>query len=316
MRFLLAFLLCASPALGATPEHFFDSLALHPQAPATTPTVPPPPVLTPIDPTSTMAMVATIQANSDNQWTWTRDGLVNVGAIVDQLLGEKLNVKNRLDALEAKALIPGPAGPQGPPGVGVAGQPGIPGPQGNAGPQGIPGSIGPQGPQGIPGVPGPTGVGQPGPQGPPGTSALPTSPNFTIPACSYASVIGGITTIKEPSFDPSSPCDVGWIQAGEQIIYTFYVPTAWNYRIITKVASMADPAIPGKFHFEINGQRLCPSSAPTCPSYVVPVTGSWQTPWGQVATPLPLPLPAGIVTFTVVSDAVGWNFNQMMFIKQ
>jgi hypothetical protein len=136
---LIVLMLFAAPAFAATPEHFFDSLAFHPQQPPLpVATVPPPPILTPIDPTPTIAMVAAAQANNDNLWTWTRDSLVNVGKVVDQIVadeaievGETLNLKNRVSALEAKAPIPGPVGPQGI--QGLQGIQGVPGPQGQAG---------------------------------------------------------------------------------------------------------------------------------------------------------------------------------------
>src|SRR3981189_3446027 len=121
MKRLLIALLFAAPAFAATPDHFFDSLAFHPQQPPLpVATVTPPPVLTSIDPTPTIAMVAAAQANNDNLWTWTRENLVNVGKVVDQIaadeaieVGETLNLKNRVSALEAKAPIPGPPGVQG-----------------------------------------------------------------------------------------------------------------------------------------------------------------------------------------------------------
>lgn len=104
----------------------------------TSPTVSPPPTLTPIDPTPTLAMVAAAQANNDSLWAWTKDNLVKVGAKVDQIsaaesleVGETLNLTNRVDALEKRAPIPGPIGPQGVPGI--QGIQGVPGPQGQAG---------------------------------------------------------------------------------------------------------------------------------------------------------------------------------------
>lgn len=84
------------------------------------PTVPPPPVLTPIDPTPTVAMVA--QALGQNTaWTaWAQKGIVDVGTKVDGLQAQ-------LDALKVQVAAipqspPGPAGPGGAQGV-----PGIPG---------------------------------------------------------------------------------------------------------------------------------------------------------------------------------------------
>lgn len=121
---ILLFALFAVPAFASTPEHFFDSLTLHPQAPIPVPTIPPPPVLTPVDPTPVIAMIG--QALGQNSaWTaWAQKGIIDLGTKVDAIVadealevGATLNLKNRLDALEAKAPIPGPPGPQGPPGT-------------------------------------------------------------------------------------------------------------------------------------------------------------------------------------------------------
>lgn len=141
--------------------------------------------------------------------------------------------------------------------------------------------------------------------------ALPAGPNFTIPACRFSGISGNGPNVTEPSNDPLSPCDVGWSQPGERVIFTFYVPAGGNYRIVTRVASaIAPPATPGAFHFEIDGQKLGSS-------FTVPGTGGWQT-WTDVSTlpTAPLQLPGGIVTFTLVADAAGFNFDQITFIKQ
>lgn len=140
-------------------------------------------------------------------------------------------------------------------------------------------------------------------------SALPAGPNFTVPACSFSGISGNIATIVEPSLDPAgSPCDVGWTVANERVIYTFYVPAAGNYQIITRTASgIGATDTPGGFHFEVNGQKLF--------SFNAPITGGWQT-WQAVSSSTPIPLPAGIVSFTVVIDHAGSNFEQMVFIKQ
>lgn len=139
-RLAVLFLFCAVPVFAGTPKHFFDSLALHPQAnpPTPVPTVAPPPPPYVLDPTSTIAMIAAAQAANDSFTKWTKDNLVNVGTVVDQILadekvelGETQNLKNRVDALEAKAPVPGPVGPQGI--QGIQGIQGVPGPQGQAG---------------------------------------------------------------------------------------------------------------------------------------------------------------------------------------
>jgi len=237
--------------------------------------------------------------------------LVSTGALADIA-----QLKSDVAALKANPS-PGPPGPSGPQGV-----PGQTGPQGPIGPQGIPGAAGPQGTtgaqgaQGLAGPPGPVGpqgpigaTGAQGPQGipgPSGTTVLTPGPNFTIPACSFSGITGNIATITEPSLDTASPCDVGWEQANERIIYTFYVPQGWNYRIATRVAS---PVATGLFHFELDGQKLGASVA-------VPNTGGYQTNWSSASTTTALPLPGGIVTLTLVVDSPNFNFDLLVFIKQ
>lgn len=139
-------------------------------------------------------------------------------------------------------------------------------------------------------------------------------PNFAIPACGFYSVIGYLQTatgpsITEPSQDSIVPCDVGWLQVGERIVYMLS-PQAGNYTIVSSVASNGAA---GKFHFEINGIRLCPASQATCASYTAPNTGGWQT-WQDIASPL-LALPGGFVAFSIVGDAPGVNFKQFRFVK-
>lgn len=210
MKRLLIALLFAAPAFANTPEHFFGSLALHPNAPQLpTATVPPPPVLTPIDPTPTIALVAAAQANSDSQWTWTRDSLVKVGAKLDAIaadealeVGETTNLKNQITGLQAqldalKAQVAAiPSGVQGPPGAqGLQGVPGTPGAQGVQGIPGVPGLPGAPGPQGVAGVPGPAGPmgpqGPPGPGGPPPTTC--TAPCYALAFSTSATRIGAVT---------------------------------------------------------------------------------------------------------------------------
>lgn len=88
---------------------------------AQSPTVPPPPTVTPIDPTPIVAIAA--QAlNQNTVWTaWAQKGIQDTGTKVDGLQAQ-------LDALKAQvAAIPqSPPGPQGPAGVqGVPGTPGV-----------------------------------------------------------------------------------------------------------------------------------------------------------------------------------------------
>lgn len=97
-------------------------------------TVSPPPPPFVLDPTSTIAMLAAAQAANDQFTVWTKDNLLKAGVKLDAIaadealeVGEMLNIKNRLDALQTQiAAIP----------------------------QGLPGADGIPGPRGIPGTPG------------------------------------------------------------------------------------------------------------------------------------------------------------------
>lgn len=124
-RFLAVAALFYAPSIFAhTPEHFFDSLALHP-AQLPTATVPLPPVVSPFDPTPIAAALAQNVA-----WMqWTQDNLLKVGKKLDDIaadealeVGETLNIKNQITGLQAQIAaipqgLPGATGAQGIPGI-------------------------------------------------------------------------------------------------------------------------------------------------------------------------------------------------------
>lgn len=266
--FLLVFLLFAAPAFAHTPEHFFDSLTLHPQAspPTPVPTVTPPPALTTIDPTSTMAMVAAIQANSDKFTKWTTDNLLSVGAKVDQVSGETLNNKNAITGLQDQlAKIP-----QGPPGA--------PGPQGIPGVQGI---------QGVPGPQGPAGVG--------GNSCVQEIPtgyvlHVTIPWISGSSVFpaimqsSGSSTATKLLFNP----------AGARYDYSVCIPAAGNYtfRLRSSISVLGGAYT---LHLESKGVNLG----------AVSNTSTSAGAWVMGSTAPVVALQVGSQILTLVVDAKG-----------
>lgn len=285
---LFTLLLFALTTFAGTPEHFFDSLALHPNAPQSVPTVPPPPVLTPIDPTSTIAMVAAAQANSDNLWTWTRDNLVKVGAKLD---GETLNLNNRLDALEAKASIPGPQGipgPAGPQGIAGVGQPGP------AGLQGIPGPAGVQGIQGPIGLQGPI-----GPQGPAGNGSAMACPSallgyilhFTIPLLNGSNV----KPVLLQSSLSSTQIKLQFGPAGSRYDYFSCVPATGTYTLSIRTAIVALNSGKYALHLEQNGVNVSGSLVMVAQS----TTNAWATDSFQVT------LAAGPQVLSLVVDNIG-----------
>lgn len=137
---------------------------------------------------------------------------------------------------------------------------------------------------------------------------LPTATVFPIPACRFSGIYGNIAQVTEPSRDTDGGCSVGWIQPGEHLLYTFYVPVAGNYAVSARVAS---PLATGAFHMEMDGMSVTPSVS-------VPNTAGWYV-WQTVAVQ-PFMLPAGIVTVSVVVETGAqnnlFNLHWMNFAKQ
>jgi hypothetical protein len=194
---------------------------------------------------------------------------------LEQRVGDLWNAVLALQTTVAN-LPPGPVGPQGP--IGLTGPPGI---QGATGAQGT--------------------IGPPGPPGPGACSAT----TFNIAAASFSGIYGQGSTVVELSIDPTRPGDVGFIQSGEHLIYTFCVPVAGTYAFSPQVASIS--AI-GKFHLELAGMVVLGSSV------LVPSTGDWQK-YVPISGGI-VNLPAGIVTLTVVADTSGFNLLWLGFTKQ
>lgn len=136
----------------------------------------------------------------------------------------------------------------------------------------------------------------------------PTDTTFQIPACRFSGIYGNIAQVTEPSRATDGGCDVGWLQPGERLIYTFYVPQAGNYAV---TASVASPLTTGAFHFEVDGLAVTPSVS-------VPNTGGWYV-WKPIPVQ-PFFLPAGIVTVVVVVESAAqnnlFNLHWMNYAKQ
>jgi hypothetical protein len=243
-----------------------------------------------------LAVAVGLTAQTTTVPTWTPpDPLPSQTAAGTALIAYKTSLETQINAMvtginaNAAKIAAIPAGPQGPPG-----------PAGAAGPQG---QIGPPGAQGIQGIPGIV--------GPPGPAWFPPVTSFSIPACRFSGMIGNAPSTVEPSGDTQSPCDIGWLQPAERIIYTFPVTVAGNYSVTTRVAS---PQATGSFHYEIDGATVSTSMA-------VPNTGGWYT-WANVSTPVasPIALSVGIATLSLVIERGAqnnvFNVDLLTFVKQ
>jgi hypothetical protein len=100
----------------------------------------------------------------------------------------------------------------------------------------------------------------------------------------------------EACTDAGGGYDVGWINPNEWIEYTVSVPTAGDYTIDVRVASLATG---GTFHVEFNGTD-------ETGDVIVPVTGGWQT-WTTVSATVTLA--AGTQTMRFVPTTSGFNVN-------
>ena len=165
-------------------------------------------------------------------------------------------------------------------------------------------------------VPGPKGdTGPMGPPGPPGSSSMiPYGPSTTsvpgtliIPACSFSGLLGGGSiNPEEPSGDTGSLCDIGWLNAGEHVIYDLPIPIAGAYTVTARTAAPVGSL--GQFHLEIAGATV------SAAALKVPVTGGyhvWQATGATTVT-----LPAGLVPLAVVIDAGQFNIDQLTLTKQ
>jgi hypothetical protein len=91
--------------------------------------------------------------------------------------------------------------------------------------------------------------------------------------------------------------NIGWIDTGEWVNYTVWVPAAGSYTATLRVAS---PGGGGSLHIGFNG----PSSV--WQTVMVPRTGDWQS-WTSVA--VPVTLGAGVQQMTLLFDTPGFNIS-------
>jgi hypothetical protein len=102
----------------------------------------------------------------------------------------------------------------------------------------------------------------------------------------------------ETCTDVDGGYNVGWLNPGEWLEYTVTVPTAGEYTIDTRVASLSSG---GSFHVEFNG-------VDKTGEVTVPVTGGWQT-W--TTAPTTVTLSAGTQTMRFVITTSGFNLNYL-----
>jgi beta-glucanase (GH16 family) len=95
--------------------------------------------------------------------------------------------------------------------------------------------------------------------------------------------------------------DVGWIDAGDWMVYPINVPVAGNYTISYRVASLS------------GGGIITPNldaNATVLPTISVPATNGWQN-WTTISQTVYLP--AGAHNFGVYASAGGWNLEWIEF---
>jgi subtilisin family serine protease/predicted Rdx family selenoprotein len=97
----------------------------------------------------------------------------------------------------------------------------------------------------------------------------------------------------EQSSDAGGGYSIGWVNAGEWLMYTVSVASPATYALEVRVAS---PAVGGTFHVEVD--RVAASGSITVPS-----TGGWGL-WGLVSVPA-IALPAGTHLLRIVFDTNG-----------
>jgi beta-glucanase (GH16 family) len=100
----------------------------------------------------------------------------------------------------------------------------------------------------------------------------------------------------EACTDAGGGYNVGWVVQNEWLEYTVSVPSAGDYSIDVRVASLSAG---GTFHLAFNGTDKTGD-------ITVPVTGGWQT-WATVSATATLE--AGVQTMRFVTTADGFNVN-------
>ncbi|GIX22324.1 MAG: hypothetical protein KatS3mg121_1107 [Gammaproteobacteria bacterium] len=108
-----------------------------------------------------------------------------------------------------------------------------------------------------------------------------------------ACVLDGVQT--ETTTDSGGGLNVGWIDAGDRLLFDIDVESGGVHRFEFRVASLANG---GRFTVERNGVELG--------TVHFPATGGWQN-WTTVATDFDLP--AGPATLVLRSVNDGWNIN-------
>jgi hypothetical protein len=102
--------------------------------------------------------------------------------------------------------------------------------------------------------------------------------------------------------DTGGGYNVGWVSPNEWLEYTVSVPTAGEYSIDVRVASLSAG---GSFHLEFNGTDQTGE-------ITVPVTGGWQTWWTVSATAT---LAAGTQIMRFVPTSDGFNINYIEVVS-
>jgi beta-glucanase (GH16 family) len=120
----------------------------------------------------------------------------------------------------------------------------------------------------------------------------------TVEAENYASMYGIQT---EACSDAGGGYDVGWIDAGDWMIYNVNVATAGTYTVSYRVASLSGG---GKIQLETAG------GATVYGTVSVSSTGGWQT-WTTVSHTVTLP--AGQQQIAIKAISAGFNLNSISF---
>lgn len=137
----------------------------------------------------------------------------------------------------------------------------------------------------------------------------PTTPPTTPPATGSATIVqaesyhtmSGVQT--EGTTDSGGGLNVGWLDAGDWMAYTVDIPTAGDYLIQYRVASLNGG---GRISLEQNSGTTLRGTVS------VPATGGWQT-WTTVSHTVTLP--AGRQDIAIGVPAGGYNINWWSFSK-
>ena len=129
-----------------------------------------------------------------------------------------------------------------------------------------------------------------------------SAPSFSkqIEAESYSNMSG---VQLENTIDIGGGKDVGWIDAGDWLVYGgVTIPTTGTYRIDYRVASVKG----AKFGSNLN------TNAIQFPAVTIPATGGWQN-WTTVSQTVQIS--AGTYNFGIYASQTGWNLNWFKITK-